>query len=105
MQIVGNMNFSQWFKRNLKDSARDIANHGADAGYPHISYTSDCVKLYNRFEEEIYEASNQDAEEFGMDSVDALVATFRRKDMLSTPDQRKNLLLWYMVEREARNYE
>lgn len=105
MQIVGNMNFSQWFKRNLKDSARDIANHGADAGYPHISYTSDCVKLYNRFEEEIYEALNQDAEEFGMDSVDALVATFRRKDMLSTPDRRKNLLLWYMVEREARNYE
>lgn len=99
------MNFSQWFKRNLKDSARDIANHGADAGYPHISYTSDCVKLYNRFEEEIYEALNQDAEEFGMDSVDALVATFRRKDMLSTPDRRKNLLLWYMVEREARNYE
>lgn len=99
------MKFNKWFKKNMKDYAKDIANHGADAGYPHISYTSDCVKLYNKFEEEIYEALNQDAEEFGYDSVDAFVSTFRRKDMLATPDQRKNLLVWYMVEREARGYE
>ncbi len=99
------MQFSKWFKKNMKDYAKDIANHGADAGYPFISYTSDCVKLYDRFEDEIYEALNQDAEEFGLDSVDALTATFRRKDMLSTPDQRKNLLVWYMCEREARAYE
>lgn len=97
------MTFKEWFDENLGEYRRDIARHGCDAGFPHITYTSDCVDLYNQFEDEIYKALNDDAEEFGLDSIDALTATFRRKDMLSDPQQRKNLLLWYMVEREAAN--
>jgi hypothetical protein len=35
--------FREWFKQNLaEDYGRDIANHGADAGYPHIT-TADTV--------------------------------------------------------------
>ena len=95
----------EWFKETLADSAEDINNHGCDGGFPGIIYTSECVELYNRFESEIYEWLNQDAEEFGLDSPDALVATFNRSDMLQDPDQRKNLLLWYAVERMARETE
>lgn len=95
--------FKAWFNKNLKEYKKDIASYGCDAGFPHITYTYDCVKLYDKFENEIYEALAQDADDFGFDSVDAFTATFRRKDMLSAPDQRKNLLLWYMVEREANN--
>tara|TARA_Y100000310_G_scaffold315824_1_gene366853 strand:+ start:1589 stop:1915 length:327 start_codon:yes stop_codon:yes gene_type:complete len=93
--------FTEWFKECLGEYADDIANHGADAGYPHISYTSDTVEIYNRFEDEIYEWLNEDAESFGHQSPDELIATFGRKDMLSWPDGRKNLLVWYACERLA----
>lgn len=42
-------NFRHWFGANLREYARDIANHGADAGYPHITYTSDTVKVFDKF--------------------------------------------------------
>ena len=96
--------FSKWFEENLAESARDIANHGANAGYPHITYTSDCVEIYDQFESDIYDALNEDADEFGYDNVEALIATFARSDMLSWPEGRKNLLVWYMCEREAWRY-
>jgi hypothetical protein len=43
-----NMKFKDWFKRNLKEYKKDIQNYGCEAGFPHITYTSDCVKLYDR---------------------------------------------------------
>lgn len=95
--------FTEWFNDNLSEYAQDIAEHGADYGFPHITYTSDTVEIYDQFEDEIYEALNQDAKEFGYSSVDAFVASFVRKDMLATPEGRKNLLVWYMCEREARS--
>ena len=94
--------FRRWFRRNLKSSSRDIANHGADAGYPCITYTVDTVKLYNKYEDDIYEMLNEDADDMGYGSPEELIATFRRKDMLSSPDQRKNLLVWYACEKVAR---
>ena len=94
--------FRKWFAKHLKEESRGIAEHGADAGWAEITYTSDTVKLYNRFEEDIYEMLNEDADEMGYDSPEALIATFRRKDMLSTPDMRKNLLVWFACEKVAR---
>ena len=86
------MTFKEWFEKNLGDYAKDIANHGADAGWPHISYTSDAVDVYNQFEDEIYEMLNEDAESFGHDNVEEMISHFSRADMLSWPDGRKNLL-------------
>ena len=97
--------FKQWYDENLSDYTEDINGHGCDAGFPCITYTSDCVELYNEFESEIYQALNEDAESLGYDSPDAMIAEFNRKDMLQDPDQRKNLLLWYMVEKTAREIE
>ena len=94
--------FKEWFAENLADEAQDIAQHGADAGWPHISYTQDCVELYERFEDEIYEMLNEDAEDMGYDNVETMVSQFGRADMLSWPDGRKNLLVWYACERTAR---
>ena len=93
--------FRGWFKANLADSSADIASYGCDAGFPGITYTSDCVDLYNRFEDEIYDSLREEAENSGFDSVDAFTATFNRKDMLNEPNQRKTLLVWYMCERLA----
>lgn len=93
--------FRDWVKENLGDYLGDIAAHGADAGYPYITYTADTVQLYDRFEQDIYDALNEDAEEFGYDNPEALIATFNRSDMLEWPEGRKNLLVWYFVERVA----
>ena len=97
------MSFKNWFNKYLKEYKNDIREHGADCGFPYITYISDAVKLYDRFEDEIYSELNEDAEEFGFDSVDAFTASFRRKDMLSDPNTRKNLLIWYMCEKYANN--
>jgi len=95
-------NFRAWFKRNLKDCSRDIALHGADGGFPYITYTTDTVKIYDAYEREIYDMLREDAEEFGFKSIDELTASFSRSDMLDDPDRRKNLLVWYACERVAR---
>lgn len=98
-------NFRDWFKENLNDYALDIASHGADAGYPSITYTSDCVEIYQQFESEIWEMLCEDAEDMGLDSPVHLIAQFNRIDMTATPEQFKNLLVWYACERTAREYE
>lgn len=94
--------FKEWFKENLSDEAEDIANHGADAGFAHITYTADTVEIYDRFESEIYDMLNEDADSFGHKNVEEMIAQFQRADMLSWPEGRKNLLVWYACERVAR---
>ena len=97
--------FNEWFDENLSEYASDIASHGADSGFPCITYTSDTVEIYDEFEGEIYDALNEDAESFGYESPEELIATYHREDMLSWPEGRKNLLVWYACERRAREIE
>lgn len=97
--------FKDWFKANLSDSARDIARHGADAGYPHITYTRDTVEIFEAFEDEIWEMANQDADDMGCKNVAEMIAGFGRADMLGTFDQFKNLMVWYACEKLARDGE
>ena len=95
-------NFRAWLTETLDaEQIEDLAGHGADAGWPGMTYTSDCVELFERFEGEIREALNEDAEAYGYDTPEAFVATFSRSDMLWTEDGRKTLLAWYMAERTA----
>ena len=93
--------FTQWFNENLNEYAEDISNHGADAGFPYITYTSDTVEIYDKFESDIYEALNEDADSMGYDNVEEMISKFTRSDMLSWPEGRKNLLVWYMCERAS----
>ncbi len=94
-------NFEVWFRKNLREYARDIAEYGADGGFPHITYYTDTDKIYRRHEEDIYEMLREDAESFGYENVDAFTASFRRSDMLDDPQQRRCLLVWYACERCA----
>lgn len=75
--------FQSWFNANLKAHARDIARHGADCGFPSITYTSDTVCIFDRFADEIWEMAVADAEEFGHANVCEMIAGFRRSDMLA----------------------
>ncbi|MDT8900919.1 hypothetical protein [Anaeroselena agilis] len=94
-----------WIMANLKDSLSDIASHGADCGYYGITYNSDMVKLFNRFEKEIWDAAYEDAEAIGYKNVCAMVAEFRRSDMIDDIDTFKALMVWYYVEKIAREHE
>jgi hypothetical protein len=78
--------FQEWFEANLSESAADIASHGADAGFPNISYVRDCVELFDHFEEEVWNMAVEDAEELGCKNVAAMISDFNRSDMLNSFD-------------------
>ena len=95
--------FREWFKQNLaKDYGRDIANHGADAGYPHIRYTADTVELFDQYGDEIWEMAVEEAENMGCKNVAEMIAGFKRADRIGSLAKFKNLMVWYAVERLAR---
>lgn len=85
-----------------KSELLDVCRGGADAGFPGFTYTTDCIRFYNRHEKEIYDLLREMADEMGEKSIDAMVAGFARADMLDTPDGRKNLLAWFALEEMAR---
>ncbi len=77
---------------------RDAGRYGADAGFGGFTYTADAADFYDANEALIYDLLRDDAESFGAESIDAMVAGFGRSDMLDTPDGRKCLLAWYALE-------
>ncbi len=94
--------FRHWLVNNLADSLEDIVNHGADAGYGCITYTRDCVELFDTYGDEIWSLAVEQAEELGYKSVLAMIADFRRVDMASSLDEFKNLMVWFAAEEYAR---
>ena len=80
---------------------RDIAAHGADAGWPGITYYRDTNAMYHEHEDEIWYALEQDATELGLDHPLALIATFGGAKNVGSDAQLANLLVWYMAERVA----
>jgi len=96
---------AEFFKVELEDSLSDIASHGADGGYPYITYYSDTVALYDKYEVEIMGALSEEAESLGYENTSAMIAGFNRADDADTPTGRKNLLVWYMAEKVALEVE
>lgn len=99
--IIRARSFRAWFNANLRESAHDIAKHGADCGYPCITYTSDTIKIFDRFEDEIWEMAVDDAYQLGCKNVAEMIAGFRRDDMLGDIGRFKNLMVWYACEKLA----
>jgi hypothetical protein len=87
------------------DILRDIARGGADAGHPGITYYSDTAALYEAHEGEIWDALYQDADDLGYDHPLALIATFGGAANVGSQTQLANLLVWYMAERIANEYD
>src|SRR5690606_26990180 len=73
--------FKNWMKANFtKGELRELAQHGAEAGWHGLTYYSETTKLYRRFADEIWEALIEDAREHGYQNVFEFIATFRRAD-------------------------
>lgn len=95
--------FRAWLLETLgEQQVRELALHGADAGFPGLTYTADCVELFERYQDDIRAALEADAEAFGADSPEAFVADFERSELLWSEDGRRTLLVWYLAERVAR---
>ena len=94
--------FNAWFDAKLAgDYARDIAEHGADAGYPYISYTADTVVIFDAYADEIWDRAVAMADGLGEPNVCAMIAGFGRADMTETWDSFRNLLVWFACEERA----
>lgn len=94
--------FRSWFNATLKQQARDIAEHGADCGFPCITYTADTICIFDRFEDEIWDMAVEEAESLGCKNVADMIAGFRRDDMLQDIGTFKNLMVWFACEKLAR---
>ena len=93
--------FRDWMMANFtKGELRELAQHGAEAGWHGLTYYSETAALYRRFSDEIWETLIKDAQEYGYRNVFEFIATFRLADVANR-EQVENLLVWYMAERTA----
>jgi len=91
-----------WFDDNLKDQSEDIANHGCVNGFSGVIYYSETVAKYDKYQEEIWNSLYEDADEQGINILE-LIATFNGAKDVGSNDQFKNLMVWYYIEKLARN--
>ena len=96
--------FKDWLRETLEpETIQDLAEYGAQAGFPGLTYYKDTSELYERFADEIWDALTEDAEAFGHSGPIEFVATFRGTESgIHSHTQFVNLLVWYMAERTAR---
>jgi len=108
----GNMSFKEWFNENLRESAIDIANNGADVGFPAITYYSDTTKLYEKFRKDSWRMLREQAECLGEENVFTMIGHFQRKDMVEEwlktgemDDRAKCLMVWFACEELSREIQ
>ena len=94
--------FKAWMLANFtKDELPDIARQ-VDAGWAGLTYYKDTVALYEKFDEEIWAALYEDAQSFGAPNVVQFIADLGGAKDVNDDAHFKNLLVWYMAERVAR---
>lgn len=98
--IVRSKTLLGWLKANFKkDQLRDMAEQGCVMGYAGLTWFTDTSKLYDRFEEEIWEIVMEYADNTG-EGFPGFVS------VLSSPPetgyQFKNALVWFACEEYAR---
>jgi len=95
--------FEQWLKANLtKGDLTALAEHGAQNGFPGLTYYSDTCALYDKFSEEIWALAIEEAEQAGNRNVFEMIAQFGGANDVGNETQMKNLLVWYAAEHYAR---
>jgi len=80
----------------------EAGEHGADAGWPGFTYTTDGADFYRANRDTIDGMLQEAADDFGHKDVAELVASFTRSDMADTDDGRACLLAWYALEEVGR---
>ncbi len=95
--------FREWMLSKFEiRELKDIATHGANAGWGGLVYYHETVALYEQYRDEIWEMLLEDTESMGHDNPYALMATFGGAKDVGDYTQHANLLVWYAAERVAR---
>jgi hypothetical protein len=105
---------------SFKDYAPDVANHGADAGFPGFIYYSDTLAFTNRHMTAILAYAKEQANELDCSGAYSMIASFGvfRGDDVTADDVIEalhddehdlhtgvlNVLAWYMLEEVCRSY-
>ena len=96
----------QWIEDKVKDeeiNLKDVTEHGCVSGcVSSLIYYSDTVKFYDKFEDEIWDMLEEDANQFGNDNILQTISQFNGAKNVGGLDQFKNLLAWYSVEETCR---
>ena len=103
MSELSNYNTLQdWFNDNLSESAEDISNHGCVNGFSGVTYYSETVAKYDKYQEEIWNSLYEEAQNEGINILQLISSFNGAKDVVSN-DQFKNLMVWYYIEKLAVN--
>ncbi len=90
-------------KKDFLDIMRDVAQGGAQNGFPGFTYTRDAVKFYDKNAEEIWELVNEQADSMGMNPL-KMISEFAEAKNVHTDSDFKNLLSWFTLEEIAQEY-
>lgn len=100
--IIRAKTFKQWMRANFdKEELRDLAQYGANTGWPGLTYYTDTCKLYAKYKDEIWELLCQSADNFGQTPLQA-VAGFNGAKHVSDSATFENLMVWFAAEEYAR---
>ena len=98
---MGSRTFRAWLEETLdREQIIDLSEQGAGTGWPGLTYYSETSALYEQYEDEIWQAIEDDADGQGCTPL-ALIASFGGANDVHGDDQLRNLLVWYMAERTA----
>lgn len=83
------------FRDDEYDQLADIARHGANTGYAHLTYTRDICDVYTAFTSDIWEIVATYADELGESVADMLA---RNSSPISTADDLVQFMVWAAAE-------
>lgn len=81
----------------------NIASHGAQNGYPAISYYSDTLDFYNTNKDDIWELATDQSEDYGHKNVFEMLSGFSGAKNVSNCTRFENLMCWYATEEVSRH--
>lgn len=83
------------------ETLRELAEHGADTGWPHLTYYRDTCALYDAYEDELWGLLREYADDGGYDSPLAMIAQLSG-DRIEDNTQLQNWIVWFGAEYYAR---
>ena len=99
---VNSKTLKGWLKYNFtKSELGDIASHGCACGFAGLTYYTQTCYLYDKFEYEIWEKLQDEAEAEGTTPIQYM-GYFNGVNNIASPQTFKNALVWWYCETIAR---
>lgn len=94
--------FRSWMKNKFsKGKLREMLQYGVDSGYSGLISYHETSKMYDKYEDEIWDQLYNDSQDFGHSNIMEFISTWRSADQMENDTTFKNYVVWYMAERVA----